>query len=245
MTFAADGLPKGLSLDEKTGFITGKCDQRGSSKVKLTATNSHGLASAVLNIEIGDQICLTPPLGWNSWNKFAGKVTEADVRGAADAMVNSGLINHDWTYINIDDTWEIKPGSNDPVYSGPARDEQGHILTNKEFPDMKALGDSIHAKGLKFGIYSSPGPQTCARFETSYQHEDLDAQSYGEWGVDYEHVQQRRSARRQSGFARQARLAREEGWRHRSLGQADGGWHDGGCAVQSWRGECVGICDME
>jgi alpha-galactosidase len=185
ITFAADGLPEGLSIDASTGYITGRCSAAGHHKVKLTATNAKGTSSIVLNIVIGDQVCLTPPLGWNSWNKFAGSVDDAKVRAAADAMVSSGLINHGWTYINIDDTWEIRPDSNDPRLGGPARDAQGRILTNKKFPDMKALSDYVHGKGLKFGIYSSPGPLTCARYEATYQHEDQDAQSYADWGVDY------------------------------------------------------------
>ena len=185
MSYAADGLPAGLTLDAKTGFITGRTTAAGDHKVKLTATNAAGSASAVLEIVTGDQVCLTPPLGWNSWNKFAGSVDDAKVRAAADAMVASGLINHGWTYINIDDTWEIQPGSGDPRVGGQPRDAQGRILTNKKFPDMKALADNVHSRRLKFGIYSSTGPFTCARYEASYQHEDQDAQSYADWGVDY------------------------------------------------------------
>mgnify|MGYP000536194306 CR=1 FL=1 len=102
----------------------------------------------------------TPPMGWNSWNCFGCDVTEANVRAAADAMVASGLINHGWTYINIDDCWEIKPNSDDPALIGSQRNADGMINTNKKFPDMKALCDYIHGKGLKAGIYSSPGPLT-------------------------------------------------------------------------------------
>jgi alpha-galactosidase len=185
MVYSAQGLPDGLTLDEKRGLITGRTTAAGHHKVKLTASNARGRASIELDVVIGDQVCLTPPLGWNSWNKFAGSVDDAKVRAAADAMVSSGLIDHGWTYINIDDTWEIRPGSADPRLAGPARDSQGRILTNKKFPDMKALADYVHGKGLKFGIYSSPGPLTCAGFEASYQHEDQDAQSYADWGVDY------------------------------------------------------------
>jgi alpha-galactosidase len=112
-------------------------------------------------------------------------IDDAKVRASADAMVSSGLINHGWTYINVDDSWERKPGSEDPRLSGPPRDGQGRILTNKKFPNMKALSDYIHSKGLKFGLYSSPGPLTCAHYEASYQHENQDAQSYADWGVDY------------------------------------------------------------
>ena len=173
ITFSAEGLPEGLSLDSKTGTITGRAGADGRFPVKLTATNSHGSDSATLNIVIGDTICLTPPMGWNSWNYFHRSVDDAKVRAAADAMVSSGLIDHGWTYINIDDCWQGK------------RDEQGRIRPNEKFPDMKALSDYIHGKGLKFGTYSSPGPTTCAGFTGSYKHEEQDVLQYAEWGVDY------------------------------------------------------------
>jgi alpha-galactosidase len=115
----------------------------------------------------------TPPMGWNSWNRFAGKVNDQDVREMADAMVSSGMKAVGYTYINIDDTWE-----------GP-RDANGNITSNLKFPDMKALADYVHSKGLKIGIYSSPGPQTCAGYEGSYEHEQQDADTYAAWGFDY------------------------------------------------------------
>lgn len=115
----------------------------------------------------------TPPMGWNSWNKFAGKVNDKDVREMADAMVSSGMKAAGYVYINIDDTWE-----------GP-RDANGNITSNLKFPNMKALADYVHSKGLKIGIYSSPGPQTCAGYEGSYGHEQQDADTYAAWGFDY------------------------------------------------------------
>jgi alpha-galactosidase len=119
------------------------------------------------------QLAETPPMGWNSWNHFAGKVTDADVRSAADAMISSGMRDAGYVYVNVDDTWQGQ------------RDAQGRIHPNSRLPDMKALADYIHSKGLKFGIYSSPGPKTCAGFEGSYGHEEQDAQTYAEWGVDF------------------------------------------------------------
>ena len=92
----------------------------------------------------------TPPMGWNSWNKFASRVDDATVRRIADAMASSGMKEAGYQYINIDDTWEGE------------RDAQGNLPSNKKFPDMKALADYVHSKGLKLGIYSSPGPNTCA-----------------------------------------------------------------------------------
>jgi alpha-galactosidase len=100
-------------------------------------------------------------------------------------MVSSGLINHGWTYINIDDFWEVNPRSKDPTLHGPQRDGQGRILPNPRFPDMSGLTDYVHGKGLKIGIYSSPGPWTCGGCVASWQHEEIDARQYGEWGFDY------------------------------------------------------------
>lgn len=118
-------------------------------------------------------VAATPPMGWNSWNYFAGNVTAADVRAAADAMVSTGMRDAGYVYVNIDDTWQGK------------RDAEGRIHPNARFPDMKALADYVHAKGLKLGIYSSPGPTTCAGFAGSYGHEAQDAKTYAAWGVDY------------------------------------------------------------
>ncbi|MCU1257397.1 MAG: Alpha-galactosidase [Bryobacterales bacterium] len=115
----------------------------------------------------------TPPMGWNSWNKFAGRVDDAGVRGMADAMATNGMKAAGYQFINIDDTWEAD------------RNAQGNIRTNKKFPDMKALADYVHSKGLKIGIYSSPGPNTCAGYEGSYGHEEQDALTYAKWGIDY------------------------------------------------------------
>jgi alpha-galactosidase len=112
-------------------------------------------------------------MGWNSWNKFAGKVDDAVVRSIADAMVTSGMKQAGYLYINIDDTWE-----------GP-RNAQGEITSNLKFPDMKALAGYVHTKGLKIGIYSSPGPKTCAGYEGSYGHEEQDAKTFAAWGIDY------------------------------------------------------------
>jgi alpha-galactosidase len=119
------------------------------------------------------KVALTPPMGWNSWNYFAGKVTDKDIRASADQIVATGMKDAGYIYVNIDDTWEGE------------RDANGVLHTNSKFPDMKALADYVHSKGLKIGIYSSPGPKTCAGFEGSYNHETQDAQLYAQWGIDY------------------------------------------------------------
>ncbi len=116
---------------------------------------------------------LTPPMGWNSWNYFAGKVDDKGVRAAADQIVSTGMKDAGYIYVNIDDTWEGK------------RDENGMLHTNDKFPDMKALADYVHSKGLKIGIYSGPGTRTCAGYEASLGHEEQDAKMYADWGIDY------------------------------------------------------------
>ena len=119
------------------------------------------------------QVAQTPPMGWNSWNYFAGKVTDKDIRDSADQIVSTGMRDAGYIYVNIDDTWEGE------------RDSTGVLHSNSKFPDMKALADYVHSKGLKIGIYSSPGPKTCAGFEGSLGHEEQDAQLYASWGIDY------------------------------------------------------------
>jgi alpha-galactosidase len=124
-------------------------------------------------------------MGWNSWNCFAGAVSADRVKRAADAMIKSGLVNHGWTFINIDDFWENHRDSKDPTLRGEFRDAQGNIVPNSRFPDMKGLADYVHGLGLKIGLYSSPGPWTCGGCAASWQHEEQDAQTYAKWGFDY------------------------------------------------------------
>ena len=118
-------------------------------------------------------VAQTPPMGWNSWNYFAGKVDDKGIRDAADQIVATGMKDAGYTFVNIDDTWEGE------------RDASGVIHTNSKFPDMKALADYVHSKGLKIGIYSGPGTKTCAGFPASLGHEEQDAKTYAEWGIDY------------------------------------------------------------
>ncbi|HLJ17115.1 MAG TPA: glycoside hydrolase family 27 protein [Bryobacteraceae bacterium] len=115
----------------------------------------------------------TPPMGWNSWNKFRNKVSDQVVREIADAMASNGMKDAGYMYVNIDDTWE------------GTRDEQGNIRSNEKFPDMKALAEYVHSKGLRLGIYSSPGPKTCAGYEGTFKHEEQDAKTFAAWGIDY------------------------------------------------------------
>jgi len=185
MSFSAKGLPAGLKLDSKTGIITGKLSKPETFIVTLTAKNVKGNAEKKLRIVCGDRIALTPPMGWNSWNCFAGEVSADKVKRAADAMVKSGLINHGWTYINIDDFWQNHRDSRDSTLRGKFRDEAGNIIPNARFRDMEGLSDYVHDLGLKIGLYSSPGPWTCGGCAGSYGYEKQDAESYAKWGFDY------------------------------------------------------------
>ncbi|HEY4415068.1 MAG TPA: NPCBM/NEW2 domain-containing protein [Verrucomicrobiae bacterium] len=185
MTFFADGLQAGLHLDAKTGRITGKLEKMGKYVVTLRAENALGVATEKFRIICSNQIALTPPMGWNSWNCFAGAVSEDKVKSAADAMVKSGLINHGWTYINVDDFWQNQRDSSDPTLRGPYRDTSGFIIPNSRFPDMKGLAEYLHSLGLKAGLYSSPGPWTCGGCTGSWKHERQDAETYAKWGFDY------------------------------------------------------------
>jgi alpha-galactosidase len=173
MTFKAENLPTGLTLDPMMGNITGSVATAGTYDVKFTAKNAQGVTTQTITFAIGPLICLTPPLGWNSWNCFNVGIDETKIRAAAEAMVKTGLIDHGWTYINMDDRWEGQ------------RDAQGRIQSSAGFPDMKGMVDYIHGLGLKVGLYSSPGPFTCAGAPGSYQHEDQDAQVWADWGIDY------------------------------------------------------------
>lgn len=179
MTFATEGLPAGLTLDSKTGIITGRVKEAGEYRVMLLAKNTLGEASRELLIVIGDHIALTPTMGWNSWNCWGLTVDQEKVVASARVFKEKGLADHGYSYINIDDGWQKYQNEE------PKRDPWGYILPNQKFPNMKALGDSIHALGLKFGIYSSPGPLTCGKYAASYLFESQDAESYGAWGVDY------------------------------------------------------------
>jgi len=187
MEFSAKGFPKGLTVDGKTGLITGVINEKREYEVTLRAKNIEGVSERKLKIVCGPLICLTPAMGWNSWNCFGASVTAEKVRAAASAMASIGLAHHGWTYINIDDFWEQNPGEagSDPTLGGPGRDKQGNIVPNPRFPDMQGLVDYIHSLGLKAGIYSSPGPTTCGGCLGSWQHEELDARQYANWGVDY------------------------------------------------------------
>lgn len=199
VTFTAAGLPAGLSLDAATGQIHGRVAERGTYRVKLSATNAVGTATQTLTIKIGDVIALTPPMGWNGWNSWEGHIDREKVLASAEAMVSTGLINHGWSYVNIDDTWQ-------GVRGGPLE----ALQPNEKFPEFAQMVERIHALGLKAGLYSTPyiqsyagyvgassnfphggetreGMQKRAEFRRVGPHrfETNDARQMAEWGIDF------------------------------------------------------------
>jgi len=185
LRFSVSGLPAALQLDAATGIITGKAPSRGVYDLKVNAKNQAGRCAHSLKLVSGETLALTPPMGWNHWYAHYDQITDKLMRQAADVLVTSGMADAGYAYVDIDDCWMNSPTHSDPLRVGPMRDSQGNIIPNKYFPDMKALTDYIHAKGLKAGIYSSPGPLTCGGFCGSYNHEAQDAQRFSEWGFDF------------------------------------------------------------
>lgn len=184
MEFSVDNLPEGLKVDSKSGQITGTIKQPGTYRVVFFAKNADGQTERSFKIVCGDTLALTPPMGWNDWYAHYDRITDKMMRKAADAMVENGMAAVGYQYVSIDDCWMNAPKNPDPMRVGPLRDAQGNIVPNRHFPDMKAMTDYIHARGLKAGIYTSPGPLTCAGFAGSWRHEAQDARQFADWGFD-------------------------------------------------------------
>ena len=185
ISFSAEALPRDLILDPVTGIITGNTPVQGEYNIVFNAKNKYGTDKRSFKIVAGEKLALTPPMGWNHWYAHFDNVTDKIMREAADVMISSGMADVGYQYVNIDDCWMNAPKNRDSLRVGPLRDEMGNIIPNRHFPDMKGLADYIHQKGLKAGLYSSPGPLTCARFAGSYQHEEQDARQFALWGYDF------------------------------------------------------------
>ena len=174
MKFSCADLPEGLKLNPGNGALSGSLAKAGSYTFNVKAENAKGTAEQRFTIRCGSTIALTPPMGWNSWNCWGLSVTQEKVVSSAKALIEKGLVDYGWAYMNIDDGWEA-----------PERNADGTIAVNEKFPSMKELGDWLHSEGLKFGIYSSPGDRTCGGYLGSIDHELQDAESYNSWGIDY------------------------------------------------------------
>jgi len=183
--FSVKHLPPGLTLDPLSGIITGTAPEKGEYNLTIQAANHKGKAKRNLKIVSGEKIALTPPMGWNHWYAHYDRVTDKMIREAADIMIGSGMADVGYQYVNIDDCWMNAPENKDPMRVGPLRDSVENIVANKHFPDMKGLTDYIHGKGLKAGIYTSPGKLTCGGFAGSFQHEEQDARLIAGWGFDF------------------------------------------------------------
>jgi len=173
MKFAAKNLPDGLTLNSDSGIITGTTPARGEYVVTFEAENARGKNERVFKLVAGETLSLTPQMGFNDWYAYLGNVSDAKMRQAADVLVSSGMADAGYQFVNIDDCWM------------GARDGAGKITGNERFPDMKGLADYIHAKGLKAGLYTSPGPKTCAGYTGALKHEALDAKQFADWGFDF------------------------------------------------------------
>ena len=175
MKFTCDNLPAGLQLSESDGVLSGKIERAGDFSFTVTAENAKGKASQAFTLKVGERmIGQTPPMGWNSWNCWGLSVSQEKVISSAQALIDKGLADYGYGYINIDDGWEAKE-----------RNSDGTIEANEKFPSMKGLIDWLHERGLKFGIYSSPGETTCGGYLGSLGHEQQDAEVWNKWGVDY------------------------------------------------------------
>jgi alpha-galactosidase len=173
VTLSVANLPEGLRMTEE-GVITGTVPHAGEYRVELSASNAYGKALRILKIISGEhKLALTPQMGWNSWNAYGATNDAVRTKACADAMVNSGLAAKGFSYVNIDAGWQN------------GRTASGEIKTADQFGSMGRLADYIHSKGLRFGLYSSPGPMTCGGFTGSYGHVIQDAHTYARWGVDY------------------------------------------------------------
>ena len=198
MVYGAQNLPSGIKLDKRTGTLTGRINRKGTYKIMLTAKNAKGIARRELRLVVGDEISLTPLMGCNTYGGWGPFVNEKNIRDAANALVATDLINHGYSYVNIDDGWQGKRGG-----------EFNAIQPNEKFFDMKQLANDIHQVGLKLGIYTSPWTSTYEGFIGSssdnidgswikpnpprsgtgkfgkYIFYENDAKQWAEWGIDY------------------------------------------------------------
>lgn len=150
--------------------------RRFISIAAVTAVASLSIAATTTRAPLHDNgLALTPPMGWNSWNKFGCNVSDKLIREVADAITANGMKDAGYQYVTIDDCWQVARAANGTIIADSIRFPAG----------IKALADYVHSKGLKFGIYTDAGMKTCEGRPGSYGHETIDAKTYAGWGVDY------------------------------------------------------------
>jgi alpha-galactosidase len=175
LTFEVVGLPAGLTVDHE-GIVRGTAPpEPGTHRLAVSVANAEGRARADVDLVVGEELCLTPPMGWNSWNVYGRDVSAEVIVATARAMVDSGLRDLGYQYVNIDDHWHAD-----------RRAPDGRPVANPAtFPDgIGPVADAVHALGLKLGIYSDAAHLTCGNCYGGYGHEEVDARTYAEWGVD-------------------------------------------------------------
>ena len=206
--FEVKNLPKGVGINKLNGVISGTIKTAREYTIELVAQNKFGKVSKLFTLVIGDKLALTPPMGWSSWYSFGRNVTLDKVIRSAEIMKEKGLQNYGWSVVEIDDPWTNQPNKNDSVwrqlksgakevygyYEGPdnlperqgeMRSSKGELLPNTFFANIKKFPSIMHEMGFKAGIYSSPGPLTCAGVAGSYGYELVDAKFFADNGFDY------------------------------------------------------------
>ena len=198
-----------MRFEKKGGIISGTISKDGRYPIEIFAANAGGKASKHFTIVAGDELSLTPPMGWSSWYSYGRKAKESDILKTARLMKKYRLEQYGWSILEIDDPWTNQPDEKDSLWirlthktnnkvyqyhegpnnlpdrKGKLRDHNGEILPNQYFKNIGQTVKKIHELGFKVGIYSSPGPLTCGGVAGSYGHELQDAQYFARIGIDY------------------------------------------------------------
>ena len=197
---SVEGLPDGATFDPERRLVSGSVRKPGDYVLNLIAENAKGRTTRRFTLSVGERIAIAPPMGWTSWNALRCDITDANIRETARFMDSLGLADYGWSCVNLDDGWQRRPVKDKwsdppgkdaymhdipPAFAQPPRDADGRIRPNANFPDMEALASYVHSLGLKIGLYSSPGPMTCQKFEGSLGHEAIDAKTWCDWGFDF------------------------------------------------------------